>query len=116
MPIKSPDRLRTDARKLLLGYILVFEFTEEFTMGSINTITAGSVSNGYNIYNYNFAAAAEDTFSRKRFHDAPIRDAGMAAEVSKFIKSQILYHANTAVYAQTSALSPSILSFIQDVC
>ena len=80
------------------------EFTEEFTMGSINTFSAGSVSNGY----------PQISFHPTQFHELPIRDAGMAAEISGFIKSQILYQTNTAVYAQAGALNPSALSLIRD--
>ena len=78
-------------------------------MGNINTLSVDSTFNGYPQ-----DAAAQNTFHHIYFNDEPfIRDAGMAAEISRFIKSQILYQTNTAVYAQAGALNPSVLSFIQ---
>ena len=94
-------------RENLSEILLVAEFTEEFAMG-YNTPGAGSVSNGPQ------NAPSQNTFPYTQFNEPPIRDAGMAAEISKFIKSQILYHANTAVYAQAVALNPSALSLMQD--
>jgi hypothetical protein len=94
--------------KTLSGCSLVTEFTEEFTMGNINPLSAGSILNGY-VQN----VAAKNTFRSSQFNEPPIRDADMAAEISRFIKSQILYQTNTAVYAQAGALNPSVLSFIQ---
>jgi len=93
-------------RKILSEVLLVIEFTEEFTMG-YSTPGAGSISNDC-LQN----AAAQNTFSYTRFNESPIRDAGMAAEISRLIKSQILYQTNTAVFAQAVALNPSALSLM----
>ena len=78
-------------------------------MGCSTTLSAGSSSN-----EYQQNSAARNTFHHANFNDPPIRDAGMAAEISRFIKSQILYQTNTAVYAQAVALNPSALSLMQD--
>ena len=93
-------------RKILSEVLLVIEFTEEFTMG-YDATSAGSISNGCQQN-----AAARSSFSYTQFNESPIRDAGMAAEISKLIKSQILYQANTAVFAQAVALNPSALSLM----
>jgi len=89
--------------------LLVIEFTEEFTMGSIDIPNAGSISNGCPQN-----AAAQNAFHNTQYNYQPIRDAGMAAEISRLLKSQILYQANKAVYAQAGALNPSVLSLVQD--
>ena len=96
-------------RETLSGTLLVIEFMEEFTMGNISALSAGSIltSCPQNI-------AAQSTFHYTQFHELPIRDAGMAAEISKLLKSQILYQANTAVYAQGSSLNPSFLSLMRN--
>jgi flagellin-like hook-associated protein FlgL len=78
-------------------------------MGNVNTLSTGSISN-----NCPQNVAAQITFHNSPFQDNPIRDAGMAAEISRLIKSQILYQANAAVYAQAGALNPSALSFMRD--
>jgi len=91
-------------REKPVGMLLDTEFTEEFTMESIDVLSTGSMSNG----------CPQNTFHNIHFNESPIRDAGMAAEISRLIKSQILYQTNTAVYAQAGALNPSVLSFIQD--
>ena len=83
---------------------LVNEFTEEFTMGSSNTLNAGSIPNG----------CRQNVFHPTQLNESPIRDAGMAAEISRIIKSQILYQANKAVHAQAGALNPSALSLVRD--
>ena len=88
---------------------LVTEFTEEFTMGNINPLNAGSILNGY-VQN----VAAKNTFRSSQFNEPPIRDADMAAEISRLIKSQILYQANAAICAQASALNASALSLMRD--
>jgi len=78
-------------------------------MGSINTLGADSLSDGYpqNV-------AAQNTIHYTHLNEPPIRDAGMAAEISRLIKSQILYQANKAVFAQAVALNPSALSLVRD--
>ena len=79
-------------------------------MGNIGTLCAGLLSNSCP---HNFMA--QNTFHYTQFYnEQPIRDAGMAAEISKLLKSQILYQANTAVNAQGGALNPSVLSFTRD--
>ena len=83
--------------------LLVNEFTEEFTMGSSNTLNAGSISND-----------SRQNVIHTQLNEPPIRDACMAAEISKLIKSQILYQANKAVFAQAGALNPSVLSLVRD--
>jgi flagellin-like hook-associated protein FlgL len=89
---------------------LVIEFTEDFTMGNLSTLNTCSISNECP---QSILSAAQDLFHDTQTHEPPIRDAGMAAEISRLIKSQILCQASTAVYAQTSALNSSALSFIQ---
>ena len=74
-------------------------------MGNTNTLSADSLSNGSPQ-----TAAAQNTFHNTRFHESPIRDAGMAAEISSFIKSQILCQTNTAIYAHACALNSPVLS------
>ena len=78
-------------------------------MGSINTLSAGSITNGYTQN-----ASAQNVFHHKQLNEQPIRDAGMAAEISRHIKSQILCQANKAVCAQAGALNPSALSLVRD--
>ena len=97
-----------EAQKLV-GMFLVIEFTEEFTMESNDIPSAGSISN-----DCSQNAAAQNAFHHIQFNEPPIRDAGMAAEISRLIKSQILHQANKAVYAQAGALNPSALSLVQD--
>jgi hypothetical protein len=91
--------------KILSGTLLVIEFTEEFTMGNTTTPGVGSLSG-----DCLKPAATQHTFLNIHFNEQPIRDAGMAAEISRFIQSQILYQANTAVYAQAGALNSPVLS------
>ena len=78
-------------------------------MGSINTFSAGSIAN---FYPQN--AATQKKIHHKQFSDQPIRDAGMAVEISKLIKSQILSQSNKAVCAQADSLNPSALSLVRD--
>ena len=78
-------------------------------MGSINTLGVGSFTNGYPQ-----KAAAQNVFHHTQINEQPIRDAGMAAEISKLIKSQILCQANKAVCAQADSLNPSALSLVRD--
>jgi len=105
---QSSDRLRR-RRENPVGMLLVIEFTEEFTMGNINPLSAGSISNGY-LQN----AAVKNKFRSSQSNESPIRDADMAAEISRLIKSQILYQANAAICAQASALNTSALSLMRD--
>ena len=78
-------------------------------MGSINTLSAGSITSGYPQN-----AAAQNVFYRTQFNEPPIRDAGMAAEISRLIKSQILSQSNKAVFAQAGSLNQSALSLVRD--
>ena len=96
-------------RETLSAVLLVTEFTEEFAMGYSSILSAGSILNGCPQ-----DVAAQNTFHHTQFNEPPIRDAGMAAEISRLIKSQILYQTNTAVYAQAVALNPSSLSLVLD--
>jgi len=89
--------------------LLVIEFTEEFTMESIDNHSTGLMSK-----DRPKNAAAKNEFQFTQLNEPTIRDAGMAAEISRLIKSQILHQTNTAVYAQAGALNPSVLSFVQD--
>ncbi|MCL2877292.1 MAG: hypothetical protein FWF13_00765 [Acidobacteria bacterium] len=78
-------------------------------MGNINALSADSMPNGCPQ-----SAAAQNEFYLTQLNEQPIRDAGMAAELSRLIKSQILYQASKAVYAQAGALNPSVLSLVQN--
>jgi len=91
--------------KNLSGILLVLEFTEEFTMGNSNVLSVGSFSNSCRKN-----PATQNLFHNTQFHELPIRDAGMADEISKFFRSQILYQANTAIHAQ------AFLPLIRDFC
>lgn len=87
-------------------------------MGSINTISAGFISSGYT-QNAAVSAARKQNHSNQsnqanQSAEPSIRDAVMAAEISRLIKSQILNQSKTAIYAQASALNPSVLSLIRD--
>ena len=96
-------------RIILFVALLVIEFTEEFTMGSTCGFSADQL-----FIECSQNAATQNTFLHTQLSELPIRDAGMAAEISRIIKSQILYQANTAVCAQAVALNPSALSLIRD--
>ena len=78
-------------------------------MGSINTLSAGSTMNSYPQN-----AAAQNLLHHTQFKESPIRDAGMAAEISRLIKSQILSQSNKAVFAQAGSLNQSALSIVRD--
>ena len=80
-------------------------------MESTDILNAGSISNGRPQN-----AAAQNVYQHTQFNEPPISDARMAVEISRLIKTQILYQANRAIYAQTSALNPSILSVVYDFC
>jgi flagellin-like hook-associated protein FlgL len=110
MKIVKLWQVAQEARKTCQELLLVIEFTEEFTTGNVNTLSTGSISNDYP---QGTLSSAQDIFHNAQFHEPPISDAGMAAEISRLIKSQIICQANTAVYAQTSALNASALSFIR---
>lgn len=80
-------------------------------MGNVNTLNIGSISGGCP---QSILSASQNLFIDTPFHVSPISDAGMAAEISRLIKSQILCQASTAVYAQTGAFSAAALSFMRN--